>query len=301
MGNVMKCKFCLTEDSLIPSGSGRGKKLVKCTNCKHRYLDTDNFPKMKLDKQVIVTALNLYYEGLSVREVSRQLKEIFGEKVSQVSIWKWIQKYSKLVSEYTKTLTPNLSGKWHHDEPVIRCDGRNEWFWETIDEESRFLVASHLSETQSLEDTIEVFRKALEISTQRPKVVFLEGSMQYDQAFNRVFYSRYKVEKVEMVKGTGIRSRETNNIVERLHETIKERVRPMRGFKNEDSAKLILDGYTTYYNYVRPLMSLKGKTPAQEAGIEVKGWRQLIENATQSKTLNPETRPTIEAVQVVSQ
>ena len=54
---------------------------------------------MKLNKQVIITALNLYYEGLSVRKVSRQLEELYGEKVSQVSIWKWIQKYSKLVSE----------------------------------------------------------------------------------------------------------------------------------------------------------------------------------------------------------
>ena len=144
----------------------------------------------------------------------------------------------------------------------------------------------------------------METSKQRPKVVFLDGSMQYDQTFNRVFYSRYKVERVEMVKRIGIRSRETNNIVERLHETIKERVRPMRGFKNEDSARLILEGYTSYYNYVRPHMSLKGKTPAQVAGIEVKGWRQLIENATQSETMkleaSPETRPTIEAVQVVS-
>ncbi|MCL4519320.1 MAG: IS6 family transposase [Thaumarchaeota archaeon] len=292
-------------ESLIPSGSVKGRKLVKCTNCKHRFFETDHLPRMKLNKQAIITALNLYYEGLSVRKVSRQLEELYGEKVSQVSIWKWIQKYSKLVSEYVRTLSPNLSGKWHHDETVIRCDGRNEWFWETIDEESRFLVASHLSETRSLEDTIEIFRKAMETAKQRPKVIFLDGSHTYDKAFNRVFYSRYKVERVEMVKRIGIRSRETNNLVERLHETVKEKLRTTRGFKNHDSAKLILDGYTVYYNYVRPHMSLKGKTPAQASGIEVKGWRQLIENATQTETLqpqaNPETRPTIEAVQVVSE
>lgn len=106
-----------------------------------------------------------------------------------------------------------------------------------------------------------------------------------------------------MVKRIGIRNRETNNLVERLHETVKEKLRTTRRFKNHNSAKLILDGYAVYYNHVRPHMSLKGKTPAQASGIEVRGWRQLIENATQTETLQPEvnaeTRPTIEAVQVV--
>jgi hypothetical protein len=89
------------------------------------------------------------------------------------------------------------------------------------------------------------------------------------------------------VQRVGIRARETNNIVERLHETVKERVKPMRGFKNEDSARIILEGYVANYNYARPHMSLKGKTPAEEAGIEVKGWKQLIENAIQTEIVQP--------------
>jgi len=209
--------------------------------------------------------------------------------------------YSKLVSEYVKTLSPQLGGKWHHDETVIRCDGQNEWFWEMIDEDTRFLVASHLSETRTLEDTIAVFRQAVEIAKRKPTALFVDGSHTYDQAFNKVFYSRYKVDRVELVKRVGIRARETNNIVERLHETVKERTRPMRGFKNEDAARNTLNGYVVNYNYARPHMTLKGKTPAQQAGVEIKGWKQLIENAiqyevTQSKA--PDGTP-IELVQVV--
>jgi hypothetical protein len=120
-------------------------------------------------------------------------------------------------------------GKWHHDETVIRCEAQNQWFWEMIDEDTRFLVASHLSETRTLEDTITVFRQAVENAKSRPQAIIVDGSHQYDAAFNRVFYSRYKVNRVELVKRIGIRSRETNNIVERLHETVKERTCAMRG------------------------------------------------------------------------
>jgi transposase-like protein len=281
----------------------RGKKMVRCVSCGKRFMDNGNLPSMRVNKHAIVTAMSMYFAGLSTRKVSRQLEGIYGEKVSQVTVWKWVRKYSTLVSEYVKTLSPHIGGKWHHDETVIRCEGQNQWFWETIDEETRFIVASHLSETRSLEDTIAVFRQALETAKSRPQALFVDGSMQYDAAFNRVFYSRYKVAKVELVKRIGIRSRETNNIAERLHETVKERMRPMRGFKNQDSARAILDGYTVNYNFARPHLGLQGKTPAQQAGIEVKGWKALIEGAIQQETLTPQTQEgtAVTPLQVVRQ
>ncbi len=296
----MTCKYCLSE-SVKPAGSMRGKKLVRCLTCNKRFIEDGNLPNMRVNKHAIVTAMSLYYDGLSVRKVSKQLEDIFGEKVSQVTVWKWVQKYSKLVSEYVKTLSPNIGGKWHHDETVIRCDGQNEWFWEMIDEDTRFLVASHLSGTRTLEDTIVVFQKAVDTAKGKPQVLFVDGSMQYDAAFNKVFYSRYKAAQVELVKRVGIRARETNNIVERLHETVKERVRPMRGFKNEDSARIILEGYVVNYNYVRPHLTLKGRTPAEKAGVQVKGWKQLIENAIQTEATMPKASEGIPvtALQVV--
>lgn len=301
-GKHMSCKYCLSE-TVKPAGSMRGKKMVKCLSCGKRFIDNNNLPSMRVNKHAIVTAMSMYFEGLSARKVSRQLESIYGEKVSQVTVWKWVRKYSILVSEYVKTLSPQLGGRWHHDETVIRCEAQNQWFWETIDEDTRFLVASHLSETRSLEDTIAVFKQALETAKSRPQALFVDGSMQYDAAFNRVFYSRYKVSKVELVKRIGIRSRETNNIVERLHETVKERTRPMRGFKNQDSAREILNGYVVNYNFARPHLALKGKTPAEQAGIEVKGWKNLIENAVQQEALAPQTQEgtAVAPLQVVRQ
>ncbi|HVB96071.1 MAG TPA: IS6 family transposase, partial [Nitrososphaerales archaeon] len=267
-----------------------GKKTLKCNECGKRFTESDSLPKMRVNKHAIVTALSMYFEGLSTRKVSRQLESIYGEKVSQVTVWKWVRKYSILVGEYVKTLSPQIGGRWHHDETVIRCEGQNQWFWECIDEDTRFLVASHLSETRSLKDTVTQFRNALETAKRKPTVLYVDGSNQYDQAFNTVFWSRYKVSRPELVKRIGIRSRETNNMVERLHETVKERTRPMRGFKNQDSAKSILIGYVVNYNFARPHLSLKGKTPAQQAGIEVKGWKALVENATRKEALEPQSQ-----------
>jgi putative transposase len=276
---MMSCKFCGSE-RLVKNGSVAAKQVFKCKVCSHRFFDNQQFSKMKVSKHVIVAAMNLYFEGLSVRKTQRQLKNLLGVKVNSATIWRWVQKYSKLVNAYvTTTQSPQLSGKWHEDETMIKCEGRDQWFWEMIDEDTRFLVASHLSGSRTFEDTVGIFQKGLEISKERPRAVFVDGSHVYQGAFNRVFYSRYKVDKVELVQRVGIRARETNNIVERLHSTLKERTRPMRGLKTKATAQNILDGYVVNYNYVRPHQSIK-MTPAQKAGIQItNGWSELIEKA----------------------
>lgn len=59
----------------------------------------------------------------------------------------------------------------------------------------------------------------------------------------------------------------------------------MRSLKSVDSP--ILKGMQIYHNFVRPHMSLEGKTPAELAGIQVEGknkWLTLIRNAEASRS-----------------
>jgi transposase-like protein len=236
---------------------------------------------MKSNTHLIVTALNIYYDGLSLRKTQRNLEQIFGERISQVTILNWIKKYSKLVKEFVMTLTPQLSGLWHEDETMLSCEGKNVWFWEMIDEDTKFLVASHLSGTRTLEDTIAVFKQGFEQSKVRPRAVFVDGSFVYETAFNKVFFTMRKDTRPELVQRVGIRARETNNIVERLHGTLKDRTKVMRGLKSFESSEALLEGFTIHYNYIRPHQSLNGKTPAQVARSQApNNWKGLIEEAT---------------------
>lgn len=61
---------------------------------------------------------------------------------------------------------------------------------------------------------------------------------------------------------------------------IRDRERVMRTLERADTP--ILTGMQIYHNYVRPHMALEGKTPAEAAGIEIKGenkWMTIIQNA----------------------
>ena len=67
---------------------------------------------------------------------------------------------------------------------------------------------------------------------------------------------------------------------------VKERDKVMRGFKVEESAQQILEGFRAYYNFIRKHQSLKGKTPAEMANLDLglKGnkWLELIQKAHSS-------------------
>jgi len=283
----MNCKFCNSENT-VKDGKRFDIQRYKCKNCNHKFYDTSaTLPRMRSNTKVIVTSLNLYYSGLSMRKVVEQIENIFEEHLSQSTVHYWIHKYAKLVKGFVDTLKPELSGKYHHDETEVKVDGNGRYFWETIDEDTRFIVASLLTESRNSEDAIKVFKQALE--KQRPIAFFTDGSFAYDEAYNKVFYSRIRAIRVEWVRRVGIRARETNNIVERLHGTLKDRTKPMRGLKNDESAQELLDGYIINYNFCRKHSAIK-TTPAKMAGLqEVQGWEQLIEKSQQHKTAKKET------------
>ena len=219
-----------------------------------------------------------------MRKAQRNLEQIFGEKVSQVTILNWIKKYSILVKEYVMAQVPQLSGLWHEDETMLSCEGRNIWFWEMVDEDTKFLVADHISNTRTLEDAVVIFKKGVQQSKVRPRALFVDGSYVYNTAFNKVFYTMRKDTRPELVQRVGIRARETNNVVERLHGTLKDRTRCMRGLKSYDSTKLLLEGWSVHYNCVRPHQSLGNKTPAQAARMQVPNtWKGLIDEATKQE------------------
>jgi len=80
-----------------------------------------------------------------------------------------------------------------------------------------------------------------------------------------------------------LRRLDHNNKMERMSGKVRDKEKMMRGLKNADSP--ILKGIQVYHNFIKPHMTLDGKTPAEAAGIEVQGenrWLTIIQNASKS-------------------
>jgi len=83
----------------------------------------------------------------------------------------------------------------------------------------------------------------------------------------------------------GIRDPINNNKVERFHGSWRERDKVMRGLQNNETAEQMLENYRTYYTFVRKHTTLDGKTPAEQANIDLElgknKWVGLIKQAVE--------------------
>jgi transposase-like protein len=186
-------------------------------------------------------------------------------------------------------------GIYHVDETAIKCKGVQKWFWEIIDEQTKFLVASHLSGARTTEDAIALFEKSMKVAKKKPASIYCDGLPAYVDGYNKVFRTLRKEGRPELIRRVGIRNIHNQNAVERLHCTLKDRLKVTRGLKGEEKVRALLEGWVVHYNYVRKHQTLKGRTPAQASGIEMKNdWNALVKEAIKFKAINDTTHSTKE-------
>ena len=239
--------------------------------------------------KVIATAIELYFEGLSVRKVRNQIRKIYGVNVCFKTINNWVQKYSKLVKKLADNLKPTFGDNpiWNCDETVLKCKGVNHWFYDAIDSDTRFLINNHLSYLRGLKDTIKFFKNCKKVAKKNPWLVVTDSMNSYHSAFNNVFYTNRQ--DCKHLTYEGITARKNNNRIERFHGTLKDRTRVMRGLEYLKTTKTLADGFCVHYNFIREHSSLNGQTPAQKAQINLPfedGWGDMIYWATVYKTKN---------------
>jgi len=279
------CKICGSE-KVIKIGIRHNKvgdvQRFLCKECGHKFTRNDGFERMKATPKAITIALDLYFKGVSQRKIVHHLMQFYGVKITQPCIVKWLRKYVSLVREYVDQLVPQTSGFIHVDEMKVNVNGRLDWLWNLMDDDTRFWVSSLISQRREVADARATFQDAKQKLKVMPIAVTHDGLQSYGEAFKNEFYTQTTPRPIE-VRSVSIRERGLNNRMERLNQTFRERNKTQRGLDHEASAQLMADGTRIEYNFIRPHMALRGKTPAEAAGInlQLKGnkWEALIRKA----------------------
>ena len=275
---VSCCKHCYSTD-FYKYGKKNGKQIYKCKSCNRKFVNNVDFENMKYNPKVIALTLDLYFRGLSLRKISSHLKEFYNLDVTHMSIYNWIEKYIGIMNEYANGIAPDIGTVWHTDEMMVNIGGSWEYLWNVIDENTRFQLASVVSTERKVRDARMVFQKAKKnCGNRKPKYIVTDGLPAYRRAIKKEFITND--DSTEHIWNVGLQHHPNNNHVERLHGTIRNREKTMRGVKKTDSK--IIDGHRLYYNFIKPHESLDGKTPSEKAGITIEGdnkWLTLIRNA----------------------
>ena len=109
----IQCQFC-TKITAVKQGyrnNKTGKKQkYQCLDCNQWFVEDDGFKKMRYPPNIIVLAIHLHNDGLSLFQVKNILWQHHGINVTRRTISQWTKKYSTFLKSGTY-VGANAAGK----------------------------------------------------------------------------------------------------------------------------------------------------------------------------------------------
>jgi putative transposase len=249
-----------------------------CKSCNYRFTINLGFERMKHNPQAITSAMQLYFGGESLRNTQASLK-LLGTQVSYQTVHNWIRKYISLMDSYLERIKPQVSETWRTDELYFKVRGNQKYLFALMDDQTRFWIAQQVADTKGLSDIRQMFKDAKMLVDVKPKKIISDGAQNFARAIEReyAYQNPRPIHERDIRLGGEIH----NNKMERMNGEIRDREKVTRNLKSVNSP--VLKGIQLYHNYIRPHISLDGKTPSEMAGIKVNGenkWNTIIQNAS---------------------
>lgn len=277
--DALTCKFCGSRH-IVKFGKFRGVQRFWCKVCKRKFVDNDALPSMRTPVRQVSAILSMWYGGMPLKEIKRHSEQQFNTFPSRSTLYRWLTRFTKIAVKEAKKHTPQVGDVWIADETVLKISGKNFWFWDIIDAKTRFLLASHMSRARTIRDARTLVDKAATTAKKTPKVIITDKLLAYLDGIELAFGADTK-----HIQSKPFEDKDSTNIIERFHSTLKTRTKIVRGFKDLHTAKLLLDGWLVHYNFFRTHETLGDHTPAKAAGIEFsfRDWIAVVESQSPTK------------------
>lgn len=275
----MNCKYC-NSTNVIKFGTFQGIQRYWCKDCKRKFADNKALPTMKTPIEHISTALSCYFGGMPLDAIQRHLQQQFNAYYTEMGIYNWIRRFSQEAIDRVKDFQPAVGDTWIADETVLKVGGRNIWFFDVIDEKTRYLLASRLSESRTTKEAALVMNEAKRKAGKSPKRIITDKLAAYIDGIELVFGANTK-----HIQGKPFTDTNSTNVIERFHRTLKDRTKVIRGFKNMDTARLLTQAWLVHYNFFKEHTTLGDVPPGVRMGTTpIKDWAEVV---SQTKTIPP--------------
>lgn len=147
-----------------------------------------------------------------------------------------MQRFLPLFLEAARAHRVSVGEKWQVDETYCRLNGRWAYCYRAIDQNGQ-IVDAYFSKRRNAAAAQTFFERAIAGTGAMPERIVTDKARCYPPAIRAV------------LPGTEHQcSKYLNNGLERDHSHLKQRLRPMRGFKNPASADTVVRGHAFVQN-----------------------------------------------------
>ena len=231
----------------------------KCKDCGKYFTIDDGFFRMRNNPKKITCAIDLFYRGVSTRKVQEHFQAFYPHNSSNVTVYNWVVKYSKMISNFTDKIKINGGQEVQVDEMEYKTKGEKSWFIDSIDSKTRYMVASNFFKQRTTENINVVMKRAKYKTQGNVTTITTDGFNAYIKSVKKTFGYNNKIHQFNVNHNVIIACQEGhfNIYIERLHNSIRERTKTFRGFHGSiDSADSIMKGYEIFYNFIRKHQTL---------------------------------------------
>jgi transposase-like protein len=158
-----------------------------------------------------------------------------GVTLTHTTILRWVQRYVPEFEERWSKYSRPVGTSWRCDETYIKVKGQWTYLYRAVDRRG-WTVDFLLSERRNVAAAKRFFSKAMK-KHGTPRVITLDAYA----ASHRAIAELKSAGTVAHSVGTRS-SKYLNNIVEQDHRRIKQRIRPMLGFKRFETATITISG-----------------------------------------------------------
>jgi len=193
------------------------------------------FKGRHFDREIIVLCVRWY---LTFKLSSRDLVQMMAERgitLTHTTILRWVQRYVPEFEKRWSRYARPVGDSWRVDETYLKIKGQWVYLYRAVDKAGR-TVDFLLSRRRDIAAAKRFFSRATR-QHGVPRVITLDGYAASHRAVAKL------KEVGTLPRRVQVRScKYLNNVVEQDHRRIKQRIRPMLGFKRFEKAAVTIRG-----------------------------------------------------------
>jgi transposase-like protein len=207
------------------------------------------FAGFRFPPDVIVLAVRWYLRfGLSYRDVEELLAER-GVEVDHVTVYRWVLRFTPLLADAARPCRHTVGDRWSGDETYVKVAGRWRYVYRAIDQFGQ-VIDVYVSPRRDATAAHRFFQRAIAMTKVRPVEVVTDRAATYPMVLEELLPAAWH--RTEQY---------ANNRVEADHGCLKSRLRPMRGLKQDRSARVVIAGHGFIQNVRRGHYELAVEAP----------------------------------------
>jgi transposase-like protein len=187
---------------------------------------------------------------LSYRDVEEPLTER-GVQVDHVTVYRWVLRFTPLLADAARPCRHAVGNRWQLDETYVRVAGRWRYVYRAVDQFGQ-VIDVFVSPHRDVKAARRFFEPAVNVTKVAPSEVVTDRVPTYPPVLE------------ELLPAAWHRTdRYANNGVEADHGRLEARLRPMRGLKQDRSARIVIAGHAFAQNVRRGYYELAVEEPVR--------------------------------------